>query len=170
VTRPSPLGTAGRAKLFGEFKYEPAPVPGNPERIRVLGGWARNHLVTVQLPDELAALPGSDLAVMHKLVVWRFLELVDAWRNEGLLGDVLTWNGSYAARLVRGTTKGTLSAHAWGSAFDINAAWNGLGRKPAPYGTAGSVLRLVPFAEQMGWYWGGRMSRPDGMHFELARL
>ena len=124
----------------------------------------------MQLPAELSALPGADVAILHRKVAPRFEALVSAWRLAGVLGDVLTLNGSYAARYVRGTTQGTLSAHAWGSAFDINVAWNGLGRVPAAEGAKGSVRRLVPIAEALGWYWGGHMSRPDGMHSELAKL
>lgn len=164
-----PLGTIGRRKTFGAFTYRATPVPGNPEKITVTDDWTKN-LITRPLPPELAALPGADSCTFHRLVAPRFDELVQAWREAGVLGDVLSWGGSYAARFVRGSTRGTLSAHAWGSAFDINVPWNGLGRVPAVEGAKGSVRRLVPIAERLGWYWGGRMTRPDGMHFELARV
>lgn len=161
------LGTAGRNRLFGEFEYARAPVPGNPEKVKVLDDWKKN-LATFDLPQELAVLPGADQATFHVLVQPRFLALVDAWRTAGVLGDVLTWNGSYASRLVRGTTLGTLSSHAWGSAFDINVPFNPLG-KPATTGE-GTVLRLLEAAQDLGWCWGGYFTRSDPMHFELARL
>jgi hypothetical protein len=71
--------------------------------------------------------------------------------------------------MVRGSTT-TLSNHAYGTAFDINAAWNGLGREPAPLGAKGSVLELLPLAEAHGFAWGGLFSRRDAMHFEVARV
>lgn len=165
-----PLNTAGRNKLFGEFKYKHAPVLGNPEKIIVLEDWAKHNLITVQLPEALAALPGADIAILNKLAVAKFEALLEAWRSLGVLGDILTWNGSYSARLVRGTTQGTLSAHSWGTAFDINAHWNGLGVEPPAVGAVGSVLRLVEPAQDLGWMWGGFFTRKDAMHFELARL
>jgi hypothetical protein len=55
--------------------------------------------------------------------------------------------------------------------MDINVAWNGLGRQPAFVGQKGSVRELVPAAEKHGFYWGGFFaSRPDGMHFEAAKI
>lgn len=165
-----PIGTAGRKKLFGDFEYELAPAKDNPEKIVVKGDWVTKNLRTIQLVPALAALPGADIAILHKLAVPKFEALIKAWEDAGLLGDVLTWNGSYSARLVRGTTQGTLSAHSWGTAFDINAKWNGLGVKPPAEGVHGSVLRLVPIADKLGWCWGGQFTRPDAMHFELSKL
>jgi hypothetical protein len=165
-----PLATVGRNRLFGTFKYKHTPVPDNPEKIIVTDDWAKKNLVTVQLPYELAVLPGADIANLHRLVAPKFVQLVDAWRDAGALGDIKTWNGSYSARLVRGTKQGTLSAHAWGSAFDINAKWNPLGAEGPAEGEEGSVLRLVEIAQKRGWLWGGFFSRLDFMHFELAVL
>lgn len=165
-----PLGTAGRNRLFGTFAYKHTPVPDNPEKITVTDDWVKKNLVTVQLIPELAALPGADIANLHRLVAPKFEELVEAWRAAGVLGDIKTWNGSYSARLVRGTKIGTLSAHAWGSAFDINAKWNGLGVTSPAEGKEGSVLRLVDIAQKRGWLWGGFFNRKDAMHFELATL
>jgi len=154
---------------FGRFACRSEPTPQNPEHFVVTDDWRRKNLITFALPKQLAALPGGDKATFHRMVRPRFEELVAAWEEEGLLGDILSWNGSYASRFVRGS-KASVSAHAYGAAFDINAPYNRLKQPPAPLGTKGSVLRLVPLAEQFGWYWGGHMRRPDGMHFELARF
>lgn len=63
------------------------------------------------------------------------------------------------------------SNHAWGTAFDINVPWNGLGATPALVGARGSVRKLVPLANEHGFYWGGHFNgRPDGMHFEIAQI
>ena len=83
--------------------------------------------------------------------------------------DVVTWNGSYSPRFVRGS-QATLSAHSWASAFDINAQYNPLGRPGTPLGKTGSVMRLIPAAEKLGFFHGGAFRRPDFMHFELAKL
>lgn len=72
-------------------------------------------------------------------------------------------------RFVRGS-RTTLSNHSWGTAFDINYAWNCLGALPALRGEKGSVRELVPIAHRHGFYWGGHFSRRDGMHFEVARV
>jgi hypothetical protein len=56
------------------------------------------------------------------------------------------------------------------SAFDINAAWNERGHRPALVGEKGSVRSLVPIAHKWGFWWAGHFSTPDGMHFEVAVL
>lgn len=162
---PRPLSTLGREALFGRFTFVRRPRADNREAIAIADGWDKRNIVRVRL--EL--LGGVD-ARFHRLAAPRVLALVEAWRAAGVLGDVVSFDGAYAPRLVRGTTRGTLSAHAWGSAFDVNARWNRLGQEPAPLGAKGCVLRLVPIAEAMGFYWGGRFSRKDGMHFEVRRL
>jgi len=71
---------------------------------------------------------------------------------------------------VRGSRK-TLSNHAYGTAFDINAGWNPMGRTPPVVKKEGSVRRLVETANVYGFYWGGHYpNRPDGMHFEAAKI
>jgi hypothetical protein len=163
-----PLTAEGRRRLFGDFAYKADPITGNGERIRITDNWAKENLVTIPL-GALAAAEGADKATFHRLVAPRFQELVEAWERAGVLQDVLTWNGSYAARFIRGS-RVNLSAHAWASAFDVNIAHNRLGAEPAKLGQKGSVLRLVSIAEAHGFYWGGRFSRKDGQHFELAKL
>ena len=57
-----------------------------------------------------------------------------------------------------------LSMHAFGLAVDLNVTSNQLG-------TEGDMdPRVVEIFERWGFAWGGRWSRPDPMHFELARL
>lgn len=156
-----------RNKLFGKFAFEPAPSKDNPERIKIIDSWARDNLIKVAMPTPIVA--GVKTAWFHEKVGDRFLELLNEWDNARLLEDVLTWNGSYAARFIRGSET-SLSAHAWGSAFDINVPWNPLNRPAATEGTRGSVMRLVGIAEKNGWVWGGRFARCDGQHFEVGKL
>jgi peptidoglycan hydrolase-like protein with peptidoglycan-binding domain len=163
-----PLSEAERVALFGRLEFVAAPVAGNPEAIRITNDYAVN-IVAVTVP-QLVGVDGSPggFAQFHRIVAPQVLALFAAWEAAGLLPLVLSWAGSWAPRFVRGS-KTTLSNHAFGTAFDINAAWNGLGVKPAPSGARGSVVDLVPLARAHGLFWGGDFSRPDGMHFEAAR-
>lgn len=174
------VGNEARAAVFGHFRYEPAPTPYDPEAIRFLDDWPSKHIVTMHIP-QLVRIPGivhegkvlahgprSGNVACHKLVAGQLTALWQAWDDANLLEHVMTWNGLWAPRFVRGSTR-TLSNHAYGSAFDINAPWNPLGGKPAPRGTRGSVLDLVDLATEHGFWWGGWFSRTDGMHFEWAK-
>ena len=166
---PPLVGTAARQRLFGAFEYEPSPTAGNPEGIRILGAWESENIRAVPLP--LAGVSGapSSLAVMfHKAAIPQLLGLWGAWERHGLLPLVQSWHGAFVARFVRGS-RSTLSNHAFGTAFDINAGSNPFGAKPALLGAPGSVQELVPLAHAWGFYWGGHFGGvPDGMHFELA--
>lgn len=80
------------------------------------------------------------------------------------------WSGTWNIRPMRGGH--TLSTHSYGLAIDIAAPWNELGKKPG-YNkfsfTKDSVI-VKAFKEE-GWIWGGDWeSRPDGMHFQAARI
>lgn len=163
-----PLTAAERVARFGSFEFEPHPTPGNPEGIRVLSRSPEFKLVDVFLPKLIGVngFPRSGKVLFHAAGADNLVSLVDAWDRAGLLGKILSWGGSYVPRFVRGSRK-TLSNHAWGTAFDINAAWNGLGRMPAKAGDKGSIRELVPLAVEHGFYSGIWFTRPDGMHFEL---
>jgi hypothetical protein len=113
----------------------------------------------------------ADLAALN---AERRRELTTAALNDagaaeaGLLRLVLSWAGAWNPRLVRGGT--TLSRHAYAVGWDINAAWNPLGKAPAPAGSTGSVVELVPLAVEHGYTNGMNWSRPDPMHFEVCRV
>lgn len=167
-----PLGLAARKRLFGDFQFRPAPTPTNPEGIRILGGWQKANIVTVTVP-QLVGVRGASSngrVPFHRKAKQQLVDLFAAWEEAGLIELVRSWAGSYSARFIRGS-RTLLSNHAWGTAFDINAEWNPLGARPALVGSAGSVRKLVPLANEHGFFWGGHFSgRPDGMHFECARL
>jgi hypothetical protein len=153
-----------REVRFGKFAFEPAPIEGNPENIKITDGWNLKNIKSE--PIHVAGSPRK--ARLHKSAIGDFRLLWAAWHSAGLLSSVLTWNGGYVARYVRGSTE-RLSNHSWGSAFDINAAWNRLGHLPAMVGHKGCVYDLIPLANQHGFWWGGHFeSRPDGMHFEIG--
>ena len=155
---------AEKQSEFGQFQYVPNPTPGFPEGIRILGDWVTQNIVRVEVPQLKIVTKGKVVTTFAHVKVAPFIQgLFMAWEEAGLLDKVLSWDGCWAPRFIRGSTS-ILSNHSFGSAFDINAAWNPLGKK-ATKGT-GSVLDLVSIAEQLGWYWGGNFSRTDPMHFE----
>lgn len=167
-----PLSDAGRKKLFGEFRFRAAPTAGNPEGIEILDGWQSKNIATVTVP-ELRGVQGASSkgnVSFHTKAAPQLVALFAAWKAAGLIDLVRSWAGSWSPRFVRGS-RTVLSNHAWGTAFDINAAWNALGARPALVGMTGSVRKLVPIANAHGFFWGGHYpGRLDGMHFECSRL
>jgi peptidoglycan hydrolase-like protein with peptidoglycan-binding domain len=166
------VGNNVRAAVFGRFAFVSSPLPDNPENITITDGWDRNNIVRVLIPELIGVrgAPRSGNIQFHKLAATQLAALWAEWREAGLLDRVLSFEGSFVPRFIRGS-RTTLSNHAFGSAFDINARFNGLGATPALTGNTGSVRELVAIANDHGFYWGGHFkNRPDGMHFEIARV
>lgn len=162
-----PLTNAQRCAKFGRPRYRAAPTAGNPEGIVLLGDWERQNIVTVDVP-QLIRLQRPRVR-LHRLAAESFVALWAAWERGCLIGDIHRWNGSFYPRFKRGRAGGgiqSLSNHTWGTAFDIDAHKYPLGQHvPA----MAPVRRLVPIAEEYGWFWGGNFhSRPDGMHWEYV--
>jgi len=171
-----PLGWLAKRRHFGTFDYVASPTKSNPEAITILGDWRQKNIVVANVPqlDQVQyapgkfGMPGDEKFACHRIVREPIQELFREWEREGLLPLVKTWGGCWNPRFIRGSRK-TLSNHAYGTAFDINVPWNGLGRRPALVGETGSVRELVPIAAKLGWYWGGWYEkRKDGMHFEYV--
>lgn len=164
------VSTADRQRVFGAFDFVSAPVPSNPENIRILGNWEQQNIVRVQIPQlvGIQGAPHDGGARVHKKAAAQIIDLWKAWDDAGLLNRVLTWDGAFVPRFVRGS-RTALSNHAFGTAFDINASLNPRGVKPPLVGKKGSVRELVTIANSLGFYWGGHFgTKPDGMHFEIA--
>jgi hypothetical protein len=162
------LSDVDRDRFFGRITSRPAPNRNDPDAIQILGDWAREHIISAHVP-QLAHIPGaprSGQVLLHKDAAPQVIALFDEWQRAGLLPFILSWDGSWVPRYIRNTK--VPSTHAYGIAFDINAEWNPFGR--APTRARGNVRELVTIARRHGFYWGGDFSRPDGMHFELARL
>jgi len=161
-----------RQSVFGVFTYVAAPTPSNPEAIQITNDWAQKNIVQVEIP-QLSSVQGASSGgsvAFHQLAATQLQNLWKEWEDAGLLNLVLTWAGSYAPRFVRGSTT-YLSNHAFGTAFDINAAWNPLGAVPALTSQKGSTRKLVEIANKWGFFWGGHFQpRRDGMHFEVAKI
>lgn len=167
---PPLVGTAARQAVFGKFAFEARPLPGNPENIRILGTWESDNIVSVPIPQLIGVkgAPRSGAVRFHKLAAAQLVAVWAAWEKAGLRDRMLTWDGSFVPRFIRGS-RTTLSNHAFGTAFDINAAFNPLGAQPALVGEKGCVRELVELANQHGFFWGGHFKgRRDGMHFEVA--
>ncbi len=162
-------GTKARQRVFGKFEFIHNPIPGNRENIEVLDDWAKNNIITAKVP-QLVGIKGSPNVAFHKLAAPQLEKLWQDWEDADLMHLVITWAGSYVPRFIRGS-RTKLSNHAFGTAFDINVKWNGLGVQPALIGQKGSVRELVQIANANGFYWGGHFkNRPDGMHFEVAEI
>lgn len=170
---PPLTGTAARQTLFGPLEFVAAPTASNPEALRITNGWEQNNLVMVTVP-QLAGIKGASASGrigFHRKASAQLQRLWKAWEKKGLLGQVLSFDGAYNPRFVRGKAhEQVLSNHAFATAFDINASQNRLGAEPATPGMPGCVYDLVPIAHQFGFYWGGHFTRKDGMHFEVAAL
>ena len=169
-----PTSARTRERLFGTFRYEAAPTSRNPERIRILDEWESENIQVVDIPQlrgiPVYGRPSSGRMRFHIKAAEQLKTLWAAWEEAGVLHHVLTYEGSYNPRFIRGSRE-VLSNHAYGSAFDINYQWNRLGAIPALEGQEGSVRDLVAIANDHGFFWGGHFSRrPDGMHFEVAKL
>ncbi len=169
-----PATAGARKRMFGSFEFEPCPTAQNPERIAVLDDWEQQNIATVFIPQlkgiPVFGRPSSGKMRFHRKAEEQLQALWTAWEQAGLLQLVLSYDGSYNPRFIRGSCE-TLSNHAFGSAFDINARWNALGAVPALEGRQGSVRELIGIANELGFSWGGHYrNRPDGMHFEVARL
>lgn len=166
------VGTAARQQIFGKFSFVSTPQPDNLEAIRITDDWESENIVKVVVPQlpGIKGAPSSATVRFHRLAAKQLQALFKAWSKARLLNRVVTWDGSFVARFIRGSTT-VLSNHAFGSAFDINAAFNALGAEPAFPGKTGCVHDLVRIAHDHGFYWGGHFAnRRDGMHFEVAEI
>jgi hypothetical protein len=123
------------------------------------------HLVIWDVPDDINKLiPTSPNRIyINKDMIGPmekgFRNLID----RGLASELRTWDGCYNIRKQRGSYK-SMSLHSWAIAFDVNAAWNGLGATP----TLSS--KFVQCFVDAGFDWGGYWHRKDGMHFQLKKI
>jgi hypothetical protein len=158
-----------REKALGRIEY----VRAKGDFVTITNGWDRGNIVDVLIP-QLANIRGGNGGKLkfHKVAAEQFKRLWAAWEAAGLLKFVKTFDGAWVPRTIR-LKPTVLSNHAYGTAFDINASWNGLMRVAALVGQEGSVRELVPLANAHGFYWGGHWNydgkgASDGMHFEWA--
>jgi hypothetical protein len=162
-----PLTLLEKHQQFGVFTYVADPVPQMLEAIKITG---RSNFTIVRLDTPiLQSINISHVLVNDKCKV-SFMSLINEWHKQDLLKNILSFDGMYVPRFVRGS-RSTLSNHSWGTAFDINARWNPMGKVGPASGSKGSVYDLVKIANDLGWFWGGHFTaRPDPMHFECTKI
>lgn len=168
-----PFKQADREALFGRFEYVDDPSTQEPDGIQITGGWEGSNIASVVIP-QIELLKKGGKTRFNKKCVEQFKGVFAAWEKAGLMKKIISWDGAFNARYMRNAThnRAHLSNHAWGTAFDINAKWNKLGKPVAKLGKTGCVLELVEIAYEYGFYWGGYFGggRSDGMHFEVAKI
>jgi hypothetical protein len=187
--------SAWRTNALGCFRFiqKPAAFRDRPERIVVKGScdgsvadWESANIVRSAVPQLIGVhgAPAEGVIRCHRLAAARIRELFQRWADDQLMHLVICWAGAYDPRYIKGKAPGpqahaekaskdvpSLSNHAFGAAFDINATDNWIGKVPALLPRRGAVRQLVAQANAAGFFWGGHFqNRKDGMHFELARL
>jgi hypothetical protein len=153
------LPTVMVKERFGEFSFRPT----RGDSIEIDPAWEDANIVTVDIEP-------LGLFECHRLVVPYIRSAVEDLRASGLLAEVdpadfQLAGGCFNARLIRGGDKGfALSRHSWGIAIDINPSTNRY---------EGDVSLSEEFGQMFrdwGFSWGAGWLRPDGMHFEWARI
>lgn len=162
-----PLTQAQAQAMFGKVEFTILP---DGSKVKILNEWESKNLVTIEIP-QIKGLPpyNTNKMTVHKKAAPQFQNLFREWEKAGLTKLLLSYEGAFNPRLIRGSQT-NLSNHTFGIAFDINKAWNELGVIPAYKGQKGSVRELVTIANKLGFYWGGHFMRKDGMHFEIAKI
>ena len=144
---------------FGEFSFRPT----QGDAIEIDPAWEAANIVTVDIEP-------LGLFECHRLVVPYVRSVVEDLRASGLLdevdpGDFQLAGGCFNARLIRGGDKGfALSRHSWGIAIDINPSTNRYDGSVSLSDAFGQTFR------DWGFSWGATWLKPDGMHFEWARI
>lgn len=138
---------------FGEFDGHPDPA--SPGTIVIDPIWLGTH-------TETRTVPILGKVTCNTLFFPQLIGALDEIQNKGLASSIHSTQGCYGPRTVS-IDSTELSPHAWGVAFDINAAQNVTGSKP------NQDRKMVKIFEKWGLRWGGRFPLPDGMHFEFLR-
>ena len=153
-----------RAYLSGEdsrTQFEPYNyVDMGDGMIQIDPDWVARNIVRRAMP----LLKGE--VVCHRQMVDQLYGALSEIEQEGLghLIDPSQYGGCWVPRHIDFNPARPLSMHSWGLAADFNVSTNGLGMKPQ------MDPRVVHIFDKWGFVWGGRWSRPDGMHFELGAV
>lgn len=143
--------------------------------LNLSSAWVSQHIGRVLVPQLAGVSIGggqkfSGNMSFYKAAIPQLLAAFAVIEKLGYAGDILTYAGSFYPRMKRGSSSSP-SNHSLGTAFDINAEWNGFRKTPAPLGAKGSVQRLLPTFRAMGFTCGADWKRvPDGMHAEINRI
>lgn len=99
----------------------------------------------------------------NKDMVEPLTKALTALVDTGLVHELKSFDGCFNIRTQVGSATAK-SLHSWGLAIDVNASTNGFNKKPTM--SAGVVKCFT----DNGFDWGGTWHKPDGMHFQLAKL
>ncbi|MFZ5448285.1 MAG: M15 family metallopeptidase [Thermodesulfobacteriota bacterium] len=137
---------------------------GDSHQVRITD-YEKENIIAITIPQlkGIPGLPKNGKILFNKNAVAPLKAAFEEIENEGLLQLILSWDGGYFPRKMREANK--LGTHSFGTAFDINAAFNPFGKAPPPPDAKGSVRKLVPIFKKYGFKWGGEFQIPDGMHF-----
>lgn len=142
-------------------------------------GFAAKQLTIWDVPKELEIGIIPKRIYCHKDLIIPLSKAFNNLIGRGYTNELLTWDGCYNARAIRGyedrykqarkakdvvSAIRYLSTHSWACAIDVNAFENGLGTKGKL-----SVGFIKCFTDA-GFDWGGLWTRKDPMHFQLAKI
>jgi hypothetical protein len=122
-------------------------------------GWVAANITTAGVP-----ILGS--VRCHRIMFNQLSGALAEIEQVGLANEIRPgdYAGCYVPRFIDRDPRRGLSMHAFGLAVDLNVSTNGLG-------TRGDMHPdVVAIFQKWGFTWGGTWSRPDPMHFELARI
>ncbi len=129
--------------------------------ITIESSWVqRNIASTTQIP----LLNGT--VTCHRQMLRQLYGAMSEVQAAGLgpLIDPSQYGGCWVARHIDFNPSKPISMHGWGLAVDMNVSTNQLGARPT------LDARIVEIFDRWGFVWGGRWSRPDGMHFEIGAV
>lgn len=158
--RTAPKAQEAKVVSTGRVQFEPFGYTSLGDGLIVIDpDWVRRWIVTVDLPRVGATR-------VHRMMAPQLLAALEQIEAEGLIGHFKPeqFGGGWVPRHIDWNPAKPLSMHAWGLAVDFNTRDNWLGQTPQ------MDRRIVEIFESWGFEWGGRWSRPDGMHFELDRV
>lgn len=193
ATRPRQFTPAERAKLF-PLSYDVKRTGSGEATIAVRPGWEHQNLVRIGPFDgakQLVFSPRVNILAAPVFNAFLFAVERDPLSSVETFNDIITYDGGFVARLKRGVTlpevgspasayDKLLSNHSRGTAIDLNAKWNPMGKPPAALGQPGSLVRVAEIARSIrvkqddgshwGLVWGGdwKGNSIDGMHFEVG--
>ena len=121
------------------------------------------HMVVWDVPSRLEIGTIPKRIYCNKAMIVPLTKAFENLIDRGIVNELKTWDGCFNIRKKRGATSQSL--HSWGLAIDVNAAWNGFGKKPTL-----SKSFVCCFTDTGFFDWGGAWSYPDGMHFQLKTL
>jgi hypothetical protein len=157
TTAPGRGGIVRPLELKRRFGESAVRLPFGADWITIDPAWVDRMIVTRRVP-----ILGN--VTCHRELIAPLRRGLRTLQRRGLsrLIDPGDYAGCYAPRRIPGS--GSLSLHAWGLAFDVNASENPFGAEPK------LDRRVVAAFEAEGFTWGGRWpTATDGMHFELQR-